>query len=167
MSMCRSVFKSMPLPLRIYHALLRACWPARRMEYAQWQGAWFTSVVVVRLPAGGRPAATYFSCFAKKSKQKKATQSRCPFGIPNCAARKMGNEANSLRSDSFISNPFSAPHNWQRHMRILVKSRVKSRVKSQFKSRFKTQVKSSTGLLYFDVLEHCVRGVTEVAPRMC
>jgi hypothetical protein len=90
----------------------------------------FTSVIVVRLLAGGRPAATYFSCFAKKSKQKKAPQSRCPCGIPNCAGRKMGNEANSLRSDSFTSNPFSAQHNWQRHMRIRVKIRVKSHVKS-------------------------------------
>jgi hypothetical protein len=60
--------------------------------------------------------------------------------VPNYAGRKMGNEANSLRSDSFTSDPFSAPHNWQRHMRILVKSRVKSQVKTQVK----TQIKSST-----------------------
>ncbi|MFZ6749946.1 hypothetical protein [Undibacterium sp. Ren11W] len=59
-------------------------------------GLVFTSVIVVRLLAGGRPAVTYFSCFAKKSKQKKATQSRCPCGMPNYAGRKMGNEANSL-----------------------------------------------------------------------
>ncbi len=94
----------------------------------------------------------------------------------------MGKVRNSLRSNTNLSNPFSALHNWQRHMRILVKSRVndqvKSQVKSQLKSRFKTQVKtrfksqvksqvkSSTGLPYFDVLEHCVRGVTEVALRM-
>jgi hypothetical protein len=101
-----------------------------------------SSVVVVRLLAGGRPATTYLFCFAKKGMPKKATQSRCPCGIPNCAGRKMGNEANSLRSDSFTSDPFSAPHNWQRHMRIRVKSQIKSRFNSQFKSRFKTQVKS-------------------------
>jgi hypothetical protein len=54
------------------------------MEYAWWRHAVFglrwlglvyISVVGVRLPAGGRPAATSFSCFAKKRKQKKATQS--------------------------------------------------------------------------------------------
>jgi hypothetical protein len=54
------------------------------MGYARWRHAVFallwlglvsTSVVVVRLLAGGRPAATSFSCFAKKRKQKKATQS--------------------------------------------------------------------------------------------
>jgi hypothetical protein len=58
-------------------------------------GLVYISVVVVRLLAGGRPAATPFSCFAKKRKQKKATQSRCPCGIPACAGQKMGNEANS------------------------------------------------------------------------
>jgi hypothetical protein len=54
------------------------------MEYACWRHAVFALlrlgrvgilVVVVRLPTGGSPVATYFSCFAKKSKQKKATQS--------------------------------------------------------------------------------------------
>jgi hypothetical protein len=112
---------------------------------ARWPGLVLIFVVVGRLLAGGRPAATYFSCFAKKSKQKKATQSRCPCGMPNCAGRKMGNEANSLRSDSFTSDPFSAPHNWQRHMRIRFKSHVKNRVKTQVKTQVKGQVKS-TGL---------------------
>ncbi|CAN5763466.1 hypothetical protein BH11PSE12_BH11PSE12_30880 [soil metagenome] len=37
--------------------------------------------------------------------------------VPACASQKMGNEANSLRSNSFISNPFSAMHKRQRHMR--------------------------------------------------
>jgi hypothetical protein len=32
--------------------------------------------------AGGSPAAAHFSCFAKKSKQKKATQASLPFGFP-------------------------------------------------------------------------------------
>jgi hypothetical protein len=31
-----------------------------------WPGRIFTSVVHGRLPTGGSPAATYFSCFAKK-----------------------------------------------------------------------------------------------------
>jgi hypothetical protein len=40
-------------------------------------------VTVSSLPlAGGGPAATHFSCFAKKSKQKKATQAPLPFGFP-------------------------------------------------------------------------------------
>jgi hypothetical protein len=59
-------------------------WLESRMEYARWRhavlglrllGRVYISVVVVRLLAGGRPAATPFSCFAKKRKQKKATQS--------------------------------------------------------------------------------------------
>jgi hypothetical protein len=99
----------------------------------------FTSVVVVRLLAGGRPATTYLFCFAKKGMPKKAPQSRCPCGMPNCAGRKMGNEANSLplqgayplasgyryagvvhaprnpcyTSNTNLSDPFSASHNWQ------------------------------------------------------
>jgi hypothetical protein len=70
--------------------------PASRMEYARWRHALFAllwlglvsiSVVVVRLLAGGRPAATPFSCFAKKRKQKKATQSRCPAGARLCRSK--------------------------------------------------------------------------------
>ncbi|WP_295755531.1 hypothetical protein [Undibacterium sp.] len=45
--------------------------------------------------------------------------------VPACAGQKMGNEANSLRSDSFIPNPFSAMHKRQRHMR---KAKVKTSV---------------------------------------
>ena len=52
--------------------------------------AWFTSNYffcttdsVSSLPlAGCGPAATHFSCFAKKSEQKKATQVSLPFGYP-------------------------------------------------------------------------------------
>ncbi|WP_422944650.1 hypothetical protein [Undibacterium sp. Ren11W] len=125
------------------HAGLRGAWDMRvGLVVFLLSGLVFTSVVVVRLLAGGRPATTYLFCFAKKGMPKKATQSRCPCGIPNCASRKMGNEANSLRSDSFTSNPFSAPHNWQRHMRIRVKSRVKTNVKIQVKGGVKNGVKS-------------------------
>ena len=51
--------------------------------------AWsfFTSVVVVRLPAGGRPAASHLFCFAKKGDPKKATQSRCPAGARLCRSK--------------------------------------------------------------------------------
>ena len=55
----------------------------------------FTFVVVVRLLAGGRPAASHLFCFAKKGNPKKAPQSRCPCGMPNCAGRKMGKVRNS------------------------------------------------------------------------
>jgi len=51
--------------------------------------------------AGGGPAAAHFSCFAKKSKQKKATAIRRPFGVPVGAVLKSGRETNSLRSDKF------------------------------------------------------------------
>ena len=42
------------------------------------------AIVSLRIAAvaGGSPAATYFSCFAKKSKQKKATPGSSPFGFP-------------------------------------------------------------------------------------
>ncbi|WP_295749824.1 hypothetical protein [Undibacterium sp.] len=89
-------FQMQAAPLRIFHALLQAHWPASRMGYACWRHAVFallrlglvcTSVVVVRLLAGGRPAATPFSCFAKKSKQKKAPQSRCPSGSRLCRSK--------------------------------------------------------------------------------
>jgi len=51
--------------------------------------------------AGGSPAATHFSCLAKKSKQKKATAGSRSFGLPGAAKQKMGGETNSLRSDKF------------------------------------------------------------------
>jgi hypothetical protein len=38
--------------------------------------------------AGGGPAATHFSCFAKKSKQKKATALSLPFGFPIMQGKK-------------------------------------------------------------------------------
>ena len=51
--------------------------------------------------AGGSPAATHFLCFAKESKQRKATAGSRPFGLPGAAKQKMGRETNSLRSDKF------------------------------------------------------------------
>jgi hypothetical protein len=74
------------------------------MECACWRHAVFVLlrlglvglfVVVGRLPTGGRPATTYLFCFAKIGMPKKATQSRCPCGMPNCAGRKMGKVRNS------------------------------------------------------------------------
>jgi hypothetical protein len=52
------------------------------------------------LSAGGSPAATHFLCLAKESKQRKATASRCSFGVPSAAPQKMGSERNSLRSNN-------------------------------------------------------------------
>jgi hypothetical protein len=45
-------------------------------------------VVVFRSPAGGRPAATYLFCFAKKGKPKKATAPSLPFGFPFVQVKK-------------------------------------------------------------------------------
>ena len=47
--------------------------------------------------AGSGPAAGYFSCFAKKSNQKKATPVRRSCGLP-CAARHIGRLRNSSLS---------------------------------------------------------------------
>ncbi|CAL61064.2 hypothetical protein; putative exported protein [Herminiimonas arsenicoxydans] len=44
---------------------------------------------------GGSPAATHFSCFAKKSKQKKATAQPLPFGFPFVQIKKW--EVNETR----------------------------------------------------------------------
>ena len=44
--------------------------------------------------AGGSPAASYFSCSAKKSNQKKAAPAHRPCGLP-CAARQAGRLRNS------------------------------------------------------------------------
>jgi hypothetical protein len=45
------------------------------------------SNVILRLQAGGRPAATYLFCFAKKGKPKKATALRCPMGARLCKSK--------------------------------------------------------------------------------
>jgi hypothetical protein len=75
------------------------------------------------LPAGGRPATTYLSCFAKKGKPKKATAksttSRCPFGVPVCAGQKMGKRSNRFGlQQATLSDPFFALHKRQRLMRM-------------------------------------------------
>ncbi len=57
----------------------------------------------VALLAGGSPAATHFLCFAKESKQRKATPTVCVpslrYGQPAVLASG-GVRANSLRSNS-------------------------------------------------------------------
>jgi hypothetical protein len=47
--------------------------------------------------AGGSPAAAHFSCFAKKSKQKKAKQASPPFGFPIVLGRKWESLETRLR----------------------------------------------------------------------
>ncbi len=54
--------------------------------------------------AGGSPAASHFSCLAKKSNQKKATLPRRPFGLP-CVAHAAGRLRNS-RTCSISANWF-------------------------------------------------------------
>jgi hypothetical protein len=66
--------------------------------------------------AGGGPAATHFSCFAKKSKQKKATAQPLPFGFPFVQYKKWetGETRLRLRQRPFLF-PFSVLHKRQRH----------------------------------------------------
>jgi hypothetical protein len=65
--------------------------------------------------AGGGPAATHFSCFAKKSEQKKATAA--PLKSP-LSVRQKRDAKNSLRSDSFcVYSAFAFCHR-QRRKRI-------------------------------------------------
>jgi len=42
----------------------------------------FNDRLIINRTCRGSPAATHFSCFAKKSKQKKATAKPLPFGFP-------------------------------------------------------------------------------------
>jgi hypothetical protein len=57
--------------------------------------------------AGSCPAASHFSCLAKKSNQKKACPLQRPFGLPYAARMLRAAEKNSLRSNIFQPKP---PH---------------------------------------------------------
>jgi hypothetical protein len=65
---------------------------------------------------GCGPTATHFSCFAKKSKQKKATQASLPFGFPivqdkNGESQKLAFGSNSCLSFShFCPAQLAVPH---------------------------------------------------------
>ena len=54
--------------------------------------------------AGGSPAATHFSCFAKKSKQKKATAGTQPLRGSRCCRIQIGKRTKlaSLKQRSFL-----------------------------------------------------------------
>ena len=64
--------------------------------------------------AGSGPAATHFLCFAKESKQRKATTLPLAFGFPIVRVKKWESLETRLRlrQQGFL-NPFSALHNWQ------------------------------------------------------
>jgi hypothetical protein len=79
------------MPLRIFHALLQAHWPASRMGYACWRYAVFALlrlgrvgilIVIGRLPTGGSPVATSFLCLAKETEAKKGDAKSLPCGCP-------------------------------------------------------------------------------------
>jgi len=56
------------------------------------------------IQAGGSPAATYFLCFAKESKQRKASAGKLPFGFASKSAvkREMKKTRLRLRQFSFL-----------------------------------------------------------------
>ena len=61
------------------------------LDFVFFGRAWF---------AGSGPAAAHFLCFAKESKQRKATALRRPLsGVPGSGACQSGGTLNSLRSD--------------------------------------------------------------------
>jgi hypothetical protein len=109
------------------------------MEYAQWLAGVF--VFLVFLVCDGQVVflllSLLFDCWpvvdrrllpflaSPRNGSKRRRRKVAALRVPACAGQKMGNEANSLRSNSFISNPFSAMHKRQRHMR---KAKVKTSV---------------------------------------
>jgi hypothetical protein len=58
------------------------------------------------LPGAARQPLTFFA-FAKESKQRKATASRCPFGVPKKWSGKAGSETNSPSAQTSFAS-FSA-----------------------------------------------------------
>src|SRR5579872_4348553 len=81
--------------------------------------------------AGGGPAAAHFLCFAKESKQRKATQSRCPPLAGSQMGRLPVGWGNKLASLKQVSPQFPTDSRpiWQR-------------LNAEFKSNFKSNVKS-------------------------
>jgi hypothetical protein len=80
--------------------------------------------------AGGGPAATHFSCFAKKSKQKKATAESLPLRGSREGEALIGkrNKLASLRQISLLY-PIKTSPSRQRQRGLQVKDNVKSNVK--------------------------------------
>jgi hypothetical protein len=108
----------------------------------------------VRLLAGGRPAATYLFCFAKKGMPKKATQSRCPCGIPNCAGRKMGKVRNSPAAQTrtfLIHFPPRTIGSATCEFDSKARSKAESKPRSKAKSTAKSKALDCRSLMCLDI----------------
>ena len=90
-----------------------------------------------RVPAGSGPAATSFLCFAKESKQRKATTLPLAFGFPIVRVKKWESLETRLRlkQQGFLY-PFSASHNWQCQKWMKVKINFKTRT-NNYRNGFK------------------------------
>ena len=98
--------------------------------------------------AGGSPAASHFSCFAKKSNQKKAIAQPLPAfgGFPNePRTSRMGHKLASLKHVSHNSR--LSPDSFGNVSMRKVKSN--GNVKSQFKSNVKTNPSELNGVGVF------------------
>ena len=72
---------------------------------------------------GSGPAATHFLCFAKESKQRKATTLPLAFGFPIEQGKKWESlETRYAQTQGFL-DPFSVSHNWQCQKWITSKSK--------------------------------------------
>jgi hypothetical protein len=58
--------------------------------------------VVSTADAGGSPAATHFLCFAKESKQRKATPLHRPFGVPKISRQQRAARKLAARGVGFV-----------------------------------------------------------------
>jgi len=72
--------------------------------------------------AGGGSAATHFSCFAKKSKLKKATAETQPCGCPLTGRQKRETKTNRYAQTFFVSDPFLPTRQRQRLKRRKTKA---------------------------------------------
>jgi hypothetical protein len=68
------------------------------------------------LQVGCGPTATYFLCFAKESKQRKAMQVLLPFGFPFRCEKKWENVETRFAQTTTFSFPFFITPKWQYHM---------------------------------------------------
>ncbi|MFZ6820181.1 hypothetical protein [Undibacterium sp. Ji22W] len=97
-----------------------------------------------RSQVGGRPTTTHFLCFAKESKQRKATTLPLAFGFPIVQDKKWESLETRLRlkQQGFLY-PFSVLHNWQCQKWVKVKDNNK------FKNNGNTKTISPDGRSFF------------------
>jgi hypothetical protein len=69
--------------------------------------------------AGGRPAASYLFCFAKKGNPKKATAKPLPYGSPLVRSQNRETKRTRFAQTCFVSDPISATHQRQRQSGVL------------------------------------------------